>query len=306
VPCLCYGFLSVIFLNSQANLQISVYDDGVDWTARNQRIHNFCNQTPVLLHKPKQLVQEVSDEFTKHFTKIHQKNLLFNIVRIPSLRLDWCLVPKVASTSLSKMFLKYLPRTRRDTPSPLFLQKELWERAGHLSWDKYTSEKYHRFLIARHPLARLASAYRNKLQDKSTSHDGIYFYNTYSTQIIRMARGKFTEGAAEPSFSEFISYILSTDPQHDDEHWMPVAYRCRVCEVAYTHVLRYEDLSDEWRMFVEDTGLEVNLHLPWHNKGQPGGLKQYYSQIPREKLERLEQRYMADFSMFGYTIDDDF
>ena len=42
-----------------------------------------------------------------------------------------------------------------------------------------------RFLIARHPFARIASAYRNKLEDRTSSQDGMYFFNTYSTQIIR-------------------------------------------------------------------------------------------------------------------------
>ncbi len=46
-----------------------------------------------------------------------------------------------------------------------------------------------RFLISRHPFARLASAYRNKLEDRKLSHDGEYFFNTYSTQIIRYCLG---------------------------------------------------------------------------------------------------------------------
>jgi hypothetical protein len=33
--------------------------------------------------------------------------------------------------------------------------------------------------------ARLASAYRNKLEARKLSRDGEYFFNTYSTQIIR-------------------------------------------------------------------------------------------------------------------------
>ncbi len=31
----------------------------------------------------------------------------------------------------------------------------------------------------------LAYAFRNKLEDMKLSHDGEYFFNTYSTQIIR-------------------------------------------------------------------------------------------------------------------------
>ncbi len=32
---------------------------------------------------------------------------------------------------------------------------------------------------------RLASSYRNKLENRKLSHDGEYTFNTYSTQIIR-------------------------------------------------------------------------------------------------------------------------
>ena len=42
-----------------------------------------------------------------------------------------------------------------------------------------------RFLIARHPFARIVSAYRNKIEDKERSHDGLYFFKTYSSKIIK-------------------------------------------------------------------------------------------------------------------------
>ena len=44
---------------------------------------------------------------------------LADIFRIPSLRLDWCLVPKVASTSISQLLLRHLPKTRQLQTLPI-------------------------------------------------------------------------------------------------------------------------------------------------------------------------------------------
>jgi len=314
-----YGFISVIYLQSQSTQEFTIYDDVPDWESRLDGIKSYCNNSPVLLQKPRQLqAAGISEQKANHFTKIFQSDLLKNIVRIPSLRLDWCLVPKVASTSISQLLLRHLPKTRDSQSEPLFIQKEVWERAGRLTWQQYTQAvHFTRFLIVRHPFARIASAYRNKLEDRSRSHDGTYFYNTYSAQIIRFARGGFNHSAPEPSFEEFIDFLLSTSIQDDDEHWQPVALRCRMCEIAYTHIISYENLSTEWRVFLESSNLPLDHQLPWSNKGlegssntpldhlgQSGALRQYFNQISTEKLKKLAARYEADFKMFGYTIDE--
>jgi len=134
-----YGFISVIYLQSQSTQEFTIYDDVPDWESRLDGIKSYCNNSPVLLQKPRQLqAAGVSEQKANHFTKIFQSDLLKNIVRIPSLRLDWCLVPKVASTSISQLLLRHLPKTRDSQSEPLFIQKEVWERAGRLTWQQYT------------------------------------------------------------------------------------------------------------------------------------------------------------------------
>merc|ERR1712098_513567 len=58
------------------------------------------------------------------------------IVRVESLGLSWCLVPKVASSSISSILLPYLPSHHTDGVGKdkdyAFVQEELWERAGRL------------------------------------------------------------------------------------------------------------------------------------------------------------------------------
>ena len=113
---------------------------------------------------------------------------MFNIVHVPKLNLNWCLVPKVASTSISKLILPFLDQGSQATGRFPHLQREVWARAGHLSYQHYL-EKINStttFLISRHPFARVASAFRNKLENRGQSHDGEYFYNIYSRQIIKL------------------------------------------------------------------------------------------------------------------------
>ena len=138
-----------------------------------------------MLRKPRQLTEDASEQIKQHFTNIYNKQILFNMVSIKELNLNWCLVPKVASTSISRLFLPYLPRSKGTAVWP-HLQKEVWDRAGHIQPTFYHStNNTPAFLVTRHPFARVASAFRNKLEDRRKSHDGEYFYKTYSKQIIK-------------------------------------------------------------------------------------------------------------------------
>lgn len=244
----------------------------------------------------------------RHFSGIYNKQVLANIVRVDSLNINWCLVPKVASSSISRVLLPHLPPQSGDLQPSQFIQKEVWARAGHLT--SLTSlPPSPTFLITRHPLARVASAWSNKLRDRSNSHDGEYFYNTYSRQIIKFSRGFWRPEDPEPTFPEFIHFLINTDIEKYDEHWQPVALRCRLCQTNVTHVLHYESLETEWPQLLEDLGLgDRGMELPWENKGQvnSGNLRQLYDIISEAELVQLHHKFSADFQMFGYQMDDDF
>jgi hypothetical protein len=42
-----------------------------------------------------------------------------------------------------------------------------------------------------------------------------------------MARGAAGRADKEPTFQEFIHFLLNTEIYSDDEHWQPIALRCR-------------------------------------------------------------------------------
>ena len=160
------------------------------WDERRERLQEYCQTQPLSLPKPRQLRDDESRlpaNVKQHFTNIYNKQVMFNIVHVPKLNLNWCLVPKVASTSISKLILPFLDQGSQATGRFPHLQREVWARAGHLSYQHYL-EKINStttFLISRHPFARVASAFRNKLENRGQSHDGEYFYNIYSRQIIK-------------------------------------------------------------------------------------------------------------------------
>jgi len=301
---LCYIFVSYIFLVSDYIVRNQITEEV--WSSRREAITEVCKSKPLLLPEPKQLNEDASEQIKTHFTNIYNKQILFNMVRIKDLNLNWCLVPKVASTSISVLLLPYLPH-KKDTTGWPHIQKEVWQRAGHLQHSDYLARNNSpTFLVTRHPFARVASAFRNKLEDRTKSHDGEYFYKTYSKQIIKYSRGGWSLNEPEPTFPEFIHFLINTDINQYDEHWQPVALRCRMCQLEYSHILHYENLATEWPQFLNNIGITEPLELPWENRGNSNDLKDYYDIISEDEKQRLFEKFEADFKMFSYTIQDSF
>jgi len=286
-----------------------------DWAARVARVRAVCSSASSsgLLPPPPQLTKSGdSSPLKNHFTKIHRKQILSPVVRVKELGFDWCLVPKVASSSISRAILPFLPPRPSTSKATLYphIQQEVWERAGRLEWEEHAAAPLPALLLTRHPLARIASAYRNKLEDRHQSHDGEYFYNTYSRQVIKHSRGEWLPSSPEPSFPEFLSWLLVEPVDKWDEHWLPVSLRCRVCQLPFRYILRYEDLEEEWPQLLDSlevTSLQKEaLQLPWDNRGVGGGLKPYYRNVSEATMDQLVSKVQEDLTMFGYTMEDDF
>ena len=92
----------------------------------------------------------------------------------------------------------------------------------------------YRFMVVRHPFERILSAYRDKLEDISRdleARDG-YYYTVYGKNIVSEFRDKTDTnltGIIEPTWREFVTYILNTPVTKFDEHWMPIWMLCSPC-----------------------------------------------------------------------------
>ena len=81
------------------------------------------------------------------------------------------------------------------------------------------------FVISRHPFTRIVSAYRNKFQADTRIEE--QFIRKYSRDIGLAARGKWNKGDPDPSFAEFVRYLIKTKVEQYDEHWQLISRRCR-------------------------------------------------------------------------------
>jgi hypothetical protein len=91
-------------------------------------------------------------------------------------------------------------------------------------------------MVVRHPFERILSAYRDKLEDLTRdleARDG-YYYTMYGKHIVaeyREVKGNGTGLGREPTWREFITYLLNTPATKFDEHWTPIWMLCSPCIV---------------------------------------------------------------------------
>ena len=50
-----------------------------------------------------------------------------------------------------------------------------------------------------------------------------------------------------PTFPEFVDFLLSTEVETYNEHWLPYYLLCTPCHLNYTVIAKTEDISDDSR-----------------------------------------------------------
>ena len=97
------------------------------WSSRENKIRNVCKRNPLIMKKSRQQAEVRAEHSRAQSENIYNTKLMSNIVHIKNLNLNWCLVPKAASTSISSALLPYLPNMNLSEGRP-HIQQEVWER----------------------------------------------------------------------------------------------------------------------------------------------------------------------------------
>ena len=158
------------------------------WQERTEKVQDYCSNHKLILPKPTKLSDKsISQTERDRIQTDYEDWLTHNIVHISGLALNWCMVPKVASGSMSVMILPYLKKLKVNRKFP-YSHLEVWTRAGRLSYSNFVQqmrEGIPSFLITRHPFARIVSAYRHKIENRTKFQDGNAFYADWSRKIIK-------------------------------------------------------------------------------------------------------------------------
>ena len=112
----------------------------------------------------------------------------------------------------------------------------------------------------------------------------------------------------EPTFREFVQYLLDTDVEDYDEHWRPISLLCTPCHVKYDIIAKMETLSQDSNFILYHRGVADKVKIQWsHRTDQTyktsDVAKKYYSQLTLTEMKQLYYKYLMDFLMFNYELD---
>ncbi|XP_022907704.2 carbohydrate sulfotransferase 11 [Onthophagus taurus] len=221
----------------------------------------------------------------------------------------WCNVFKAASTSWMYNFnilAGYSPGFLQKTKMvPLHLARQKYPRVPLDDLKKSFNDSLS-FLIVRHPLERLMSAYKDKLQH-ALPHS---YHQQLGNQIIKKYRSKtFRKSDTRwPSFEEFILYLFDCikDGETLDMHWTPITEFCTPCMFDFDVIAHTETLQEDQEYIIFKAGLQHKIKPEWKNSGRgvtAQQIEKYYSQITRAQILQLYHIYRYDFELFNYTLN---
>ena len=225
-----------------------------------------------------------------------------------------CLHSKVGSTTWAAI----LCNNSMENPLPkytrFFRQCMDKNRIYHLGDHKeYTKEDivhriktYYKFMVVRHPLDRLVSAWIDKfLHPKDFDY---ILLNRHGPAILSKYRPWLSEAQIKSGkgvfFQEMIQYILAG---HQNAHWDgPYSRTCQPCRINFDAIVKLETFNSDVAPIINNKlkgrsiGTVVNKH------GKTSWDKQFvkvlseYKNVSKADFENTVKKYMDDFIQYGY------
>ncbi|KAK9305441.1 hypothetical protein QLX08_003563 [Tetragonisca angustula] len=199
----------------------------------------------------------------------------------------YCYVPKVACTNWKRVLMVATGK-----------------------WPERMLATYDKLIVVRHPLERLLSAYRNKLEAKHEKSSK-YFQTRFGKKIIRRYRQNATaeslRNGDDVTFREFVQFVTDDSSNETrNEHWKPIYELCQPCLVNYNLVSKYESLVEDATEVLERMGVEsVSFPTkPANSEPTAKKLDKYYSTLTYKQLRKLVDLYKLDLRLFDYSLED--
>ncbi|KAJ8022656.1 Carbohydrate sulfotransferase 14 [Holothuria leucospilota] len=227
-------------------------------------------------------------EFIKDNKRLH------SFYYVDKFKLIYSFVHKVGSSNWARMLKTVTENNRLKRLYLLPTDEALWRLQN------YTS-----FIIVRHPLVRLLSAYKDKFVEHHIPH-----FKSIGRQIMKRYRDGVTmeelQRADNLRFGEFLRYLVADKRNRGNTHWDNLIIRNRVCLFNYDIIAKLETGDDDTKFILKSFNLEglVNLGSHYTNyTGKKDTLRSFYSKIPKSLLQSVIDAYESDFVLFNYSKD---
>ena len=226
----------------------------------------------------------------------------FHLEVIPSLKILYCVTPKVASRQWRAMVYQY-KGLRRRLPLKSFPADQ----------QKQMLKTYFKFTFVREPFERILSAYKDKFVHPRRVDRPILEF--HGREILKSFRPNASKSALQKldniTFHEFIEYLVTKGSNKStpvmDWHWDNYVNICGMCAVNYDFIGHYENFDQDLADFKEAAELSPeeaeSFDARANNKSDTASsLLSYYSQIPIEWIDILGRLFRANFEMFNYDF----
>ena len=230
----------------------------------------------------------------------------------------YCKIFKVASSSMKKFLInstteRYMGHKDLKINNNHFLHKMGLNDFSKFSYEGilYRLVNYFKFIIVRHPLRRLYSAYKDKFL--GTHPDNVKrFQKGIGRHIMKKYRKNATKAERDTgrnvTFTEFLQYVIETE-KNPDGHWRPFFNNCMPCVGNYDFIAKLETFDTDFKYIlsrIPHTDVPLPKNRPSNTavsvNDDEDSFKKVILQVRRDIMKKILDIFRLDFLIFSYDI----
>lgn len=177
--------------------------------------------------------------------------------------------------------------------------------------------KYWKFTILRHPLERLVSAFRNKLE-APVHFSGIYsetFEMHKRTILERYAPRKLQawmnangDYDLRVEFEQYIRWVIDMPNEKLNEHFAPMTLLSQPCRLRYHFYGNFKRLSSEMNLIMQRYDIPKEYFYDHSRSGQDTSaiVEKYYSTVSVKLRTALLKDYRSDLEFYYRLFPEDY
>ena len=237
----------------------------------------------------------------------NDRNMYKYIISDDANRMLFCDVPKAGSTFVKTLWLNFTQDVQlgRNIHLIAALRRHnlRYLNTYNASEIQIRLKSYFKFMVARHPLVRLLSGYRDKLE----VWDAMFEFKV--GRFIKQLHFSANQSKrARVTFEEFVHYLVNKSPVDYNFHWRPFTLLCQPCEIHYDYIVKLETSHVDYPYIfsklknMTDSKRRILKSMKAHKTTTDlESIKKYYDRIPAPYMNTLETIYRFDLNLFGYT-----
>ena len=178
--------------------------------------------------------------------------------------------------------------------------------------------QYYKMAVVRHPLERLVSAYRDKLEGVIKRNKLMGQHENYSNELKleifkTIHPGRYHEWLLHSSmkyhvtFNDFIQFVVDKPNADLNIHYQPVISLCNPCRVKYDFYGAHKLFNQDAQILATKLGGTAEyIPGPFHTTNETVDLlRTFYSQLSQELKEQLFKDWYSELEFYYYLFPEE-